>query len=430
MKSSPRATAALLVRDWMANGRAPDLSIVADSARRRVVTEIVLGTIRRYGTLKALRTHLAAREPAPAVEAVLLTSLYQLVYMEKKDQHAVVHEGVESAKAHAGAWAGPFVNAVLRRFSRERESCLDWLSRQPIHVRHSHPAALIDRWRRGWTDSRIEELADWNNAAPRVVIRVQRTHTTMPDFLAELSRTGIPVTPHPYAPDEFAILDRGIAVHDVPGYSDGWFVVQDAAAAISVSFLDVRPEHRVLDLCAAPGGKTSALADRMKGRGVLVAVDRRPDRLHLLRDTLSRLRLDTVRIEDADGTDAGAMRELMNRHEVSGFDRILLDAPCTNTGVLRRRVEARWRFSGKRLKSAARLQKQLLNTGAGLLAPGGILVYSTCSLEPEENAGMISGWLRENPGFSLERSRLSIPPHRCMDGAFSARIVRITQRER
>jgi len=213
-------------------------------------------------------------------------------------------------------------------------------------------------------------------------------------------------------------------VPDLPGYSDGWFVVQDAATAIAVSFLDVRPGHRVLDLCAAPGGKTSALADQMRGRGVLVAVDRRADRLLLLRDTLSRLRLDAVRVEDADGTDHRAMQDLMNRHGIFGFDRILLDAPCTNTGVLRRRVEARWRFSKQRLNNAARLQKQLLNGCAGLLAPGGVLVYSTCSLEPEENSGLISGWVKENPEYSLQRTRLNIPPHQDMDGAFAAQIFR------
>ena len=414
----------MLVQDWLASGRSPDLSTLTDSTRRGVITEIVFGTIRRYGTLKALRAHLSNKEPAPAVEAVLLTGLYQLVYMKKKDQHAVVDEGVEAARAHAGEWAAPFVNAVLRRFSREHERCLDWLDRQPIHVRHSHPAGLIERWRRWWPDARVEKLADWNNSAPRVVVRVQRTHITMPAFLSKMKEAGIPVTPHPSAPDRFAVVARGVAIPDIPGYSDGWFVVQDAAAAIAVSLLDVRPDHRVLDLCAAPGGKTSALAERMEGRGVLVAVDRRSDRLLLLRDTLSRLRLDAVWVEEADGTDLQAMQELMNRHDIAGFDRILLDAPCTNTGVLRRRVEARWRFSPQRLKRATQLQKRLLNACAGLLAPGGILIYSTCSLEPEENAGMISGWLKKNPGFSLERARLNIPPNLDMDGVFAARISR------
>jgi 16S rRNA (cytosine967-C5)-methyltransferase len=424
MKSSPRAEAALRVQDWLTRGRSPDLSNLADSSGRGVITEIVFGTIRRYGALKALRAHLANKEPVPAVEAVLLTGLYQLIYLDKKDQHAVVNEGVEAVKAQAGAWAGPFVNAVLRRFSRERESCLDWLRRQPIHVHHSHPAAMIERWRRWWPDSRIERLAEWNNSAPPVVVRVQRTQSSMPAFLLAMKEAGISVTPHLSAPRQFAVLDRGTAVHDLPGYSDGWFVVQDPATAIAVSFLDVRPDHRVLDLCAAPGGKTAALAERMQGSGLLVAVDRRSDRLRLLNDTLSRLRLDNVRVEEADGTDPGAMRELMKRHDIDGFDRILLDAPCTNTGVLRRRVEARWRFSRDRLKKAAQLQKRLLNACTELLAPGGILVYSTCSLEMEENSGMVSGWLKENAEFTLERTRLNIPPHLEMDGAFAARIVR------
>jgi len=424
MKSSPRAVAALLVQDWLTSGQSPDLSALTDSTQRGVVTEIVFGTIRRYGTLQALRAHLASKDPAPAVEAVLLTSLYQLVYLDRKDQHAVVYEGVEAAKRQAGAWAAPFVNAVLRRFTRERESCLEWLHRQPIDVRHSHPEALVKRWGCWWPESRVEQLADWNNSAPRVVIRVQRTHISMSDFLLRTKEAGISVTPHASAPDQFAVVDRGVAVPDLPGYSDGWFVVQDAATAIAVSFLDVSPGHRVLDLCAAPGGKTSALADQMRGRGVLVAVDRRADRLLLLRDTLSRLRLDAVRVENADGTDHRAMQDLMNRHGILGFDRILLDAPCTNTGVLRRRVEARWRFSKQRLNNAARLQKQLLNGCAGLLAPGGVLVYSTCSLEPEENSGLISGWVKENPEYSLQRTRLNIPPHQDMDGAFAAQIFR------
>ena len=424
MASSPRAEAASLVRHWLVSGRSPDLTNLDDSSRRGVVLEITLGTIRRYGMLRALRAHLASRDPAPAVEAVLLAGLYQLLYMDRKDQHAVVDESVSAVRAHAGTWAVPFVNAVLRRITREREQCIKWLGDRPLHVRHSHPVRLVERWRRRWPENRVERLAEWNNRPPRVVVRILSKRTSMDGFLSELEKASIPAAPHPFAPDRFAVLEPGVAVRNVPGYSRGLFVVQDPATAIAVSMLDVRPDIRILDLCAAPGGKTTAIAEQMGGDGILLAVDRRADRMHLLRDTLRRLSLGSVLVGEADGTDSTAMQNLMSRHDLDGFDRVLLDAPCTNTGVLRRRVEARWRFSMERLEQAARRQWKLLSACAELLSPGGILVYSTCSLEPEENSGLLSEWLHEHPGFFLERARWSIPPDNEIDGAFAARIRR------
>jgi 16S rRNA (cytosine967-C5)-methyltransferase len=344
-----------------------------------------------------------------------------LLFMAPGDEHAVVHDLAETARRRSGEWAVPFVNAVLRRAAGNRDSLLAWLDTQPLPVRLSHPDILVTRWRTRWPDDQVSRLCDWNNRPPRVVLRVHGARATVPDLVARLRATGLDAEPHRAGPGRFILLGPGAAVHRIPGYAEGHFIVQDPSADLAVSLLGARPGEAILDLCAAPGGKTAAIAEAMQGRGRLAAADSDPARLGRLQNTLERMRLDWVRVVQADATHAGQLSAAFGEE---GFDRVLLDAPCTNTGVLRRRVEARWHFSEERLHNAAAKQRKLLDGAAGLVRPGGAVVYSTCSLEPEENHGLVSAWLRTRPDFELQETRGSVPPELERDGGYAARLVR------
>jgi 16S rRNA (cytosine967-C5)-methyltransferase len=208
-----------------------------------------------------------------------------------------------------------------------------------------------------------------------------------------------------------------VRVESLPGYGQGGFIIQDPAARGAVELLDVQPGQRVLDACAAPGGKTLQIAARLGGKGRLVAMDLHADRLPPLRDNLARAGFGWVEVATGD---AAAPRPASDDWR---FDRILLDVPCSNTGVLRRRPDARWRFTARRLAALARTQAAILRNTLAWLAPGGRLVYSTCSLEPEENRDLLDALLRDVPGLRLLGAIDRLPMRDATDGAFAAALA-------
>ena len=213
------------------------------------------------------------------------------------------------------------------------------------------------------------------------------------------------------------MVPHGMRVESVQGYHEGLFVVQDPATLASVALLDVEPGMTVLDACAAPGGKTAQIAARMRGKGRLVAMDKHADRITLLRSTLARTHLEWVEVVECDAVVPAAGEAIL-------FDRILLDVPCSNTGVLRRRPDARWRFSDRRQQKLCAVQQAMLANMLRRLAPGGRLVYSTCSLEPEENLRQVELALAKMPDVRLEKTAERLPTRDSTDGAFAAAIVR------
>jgi 16S rRNA (cytosine967-C5)-methyltransferase len=221
--------------------------------------------------------------------------------------------------------------------------------------------------------------------------------------------------PHPFAPDRFLILPRGVSVTGLPGFDEGWFYVQDPSTSVAPSLLNPRPGETVPDACAAPGGKTMQLAELMRGQGTLVAMDPSADRLKPLRENIARLKWNFIRIVEGD---------LTQEKPSTRFNAILLDVPCTNTGVIRRRPDARWRFSPKRLRAACDKQTAMLDAAAACLEAGGRIVYSTCSLELEENEGQVDRWLARHAEFKLANSKKLFPPESGTDGAYAALLIR------
>jgi len=411
---------------WFTSGTFPDHMLDDVRAERALVAELVYGTIRWYRALEVLQKQFVRRRPQAKLELCIRIGLYQLLFMDNMAEHAVINETVETAKTLLGTKAAGMVNAVLREAQRRgREELRRSLQDGPLAVRFSHPDILVRRWSESFGESRTATLCEWNNCRPALTACVTRSRTSVSEWIEKLHSAGIQGQQHPADPERFVTLPRGIAIHDLPGYDEGLFYVQDPSTRIAPDLLAPRSGENVLDACAAPGGKTSILADGLPEDATLTAADVGEKRLIVLRENLQRMGRERVRILNADISDPDSTRRtLESAGAPDRFDAILLDVPCTNTGVIRRRPDVRWRFSEKRLRHACASQRAILTGAASLLANGGRIVYSTCSLEPEENLGQVEEWLTDNPGFELVESHFVFPPEAGTDGAFAALIRR------
>ena len=393
---------------------------------RRLVRELVLGTIRRRATLDWLIGGRArGRLPTGSLADVLRVGLYQLFFLDRVPAHAAVHETVEAARALGLGPKAGFVNAVLRGCLRDADLLrreLALLGDRDPATAGSHPGWLVERWIARWGVDATRRLLDLDNLPPETFVRVNTLRISSDALRERWQAEG--VESESWAadwtgPDLVYRLGRHPPFGVLGSFLDGGFYVQDPSTLLAVQLLDPRPGESVLDLCAAPGGKTTYLAQRMLNQGTVVAHDTHPERIDLLRRNCERLGAGCVRVavpgtvpESVPGTPGG-------------FDRVLVDAPCSNTGVLRRRVEARWRLTPESLQSLGAAQGRLLDQAAGLVRPGGVLVYSTCSLEPEENEGQVDAFLGRHPEFRLERQRTLTPFEAGVDGAHAARLVRV-----
>lgn len=391
--TNSRRAAIFVISQWLETKGFPE-RMIPDSPDRAFITDLVYTTVRHYRTLDWALGKLVRKMPKGETHAALLVGACQILKMPDVAPYAAVNETVEAAKLTSKATSG-FVNGVLRNLLRKKDEILKALGRESIGIRHSFPDALVVRWQQRFGNEETEALCDWQN---------QPADT----FLAY----------PPTAPEAFVKLPRGEKVTDVPGYDEGKFIVQDPATAAAIELLDVKPGQRVLDACAAPGGKTVQIAWRMgppkDERQLLVAFDLYEDRLQTVRENLKRTQQEWVRV--CQGDLLKAPKEQLAQFGL--FDRILIDAPCSNSGVLGRRADARWRWNTKRMKSLAETQHTILENLLPLLAPDGKLVYSTCSLEPEENRKQISRIRKEHPELNCTGVIEQIPTRTNTDGAF------------
>jgi len=416
IKKNSRLIAAEIIAEWLADQRFPDRRLARLQQDHAFVLEMVNGVVRNRQILQWIENQWLKNEPACLFKAILWVGLYQLLFMENTEQYAAINETVNAAKGQSnGAGAAKMINAVLRRAQREKEQILTDLARQPAFVRLSHPKFLMDRWTAQYGEDDANRLAEWNNEPPSTILRIEQTAVDAAEFIDRLRAAGIEPLMHPYSDREiFLVLPRGVAVRNVPGYAEGWFTVQDPATSISVDLLAPRPGETVLDACAAPGGKTAMMAGRMKRRGELVAMDLHEDRIDVLKENQQRLNLDWIEIIKGDARNPSGM------FGERRFDAILLDVPCLNTGVLRRRADARWRIDAERIATITTLQRDMLTACSALLKEKGRMVYSTCSLEAEENEDLVAGWVRDHPEFRLLKTGKAFPPDSGTDGAFAA----------
>ena len=416
---SPRGVAADVIELWLRTGAFPDRQLQSVHADRAFVMEVVYGVARWRRLLEWVVSKYAAREPDLRTLSYLLVGIYQLLLMDTVVPYAAVNETVEAVKRGSSPRTAGFVNGVLRRLLREMAPLRREMASLTLGVRESHPDVLVDRWRARFGEDDTVALCRWNNTRPHVTVGANALRASLDDLVEAFRGAGCEAVPHPSAAGTFLLLPHGVFPADLPGYKGGRFNVQDPSTAVAVDLLDAQEGQRVLDACAAPGGKTALIAAAIKDRGELLAMDLHEDRLPTLRSNLSRLKIKSARVLQGDA-------RTIDPAELGGersFDCILLDVPCTNTGVLRRRPDARWRFSEERVARLRKTQRAMLDHCSRLLKPGGRLVYSTCSLEPEEGEELIAAWVERNPSFTLARRISVFPPHAETDGVFAAALT-------
>jgi 16S rRNA (cytosine967-C5)-methyltransferase len=413
---------------------------LTDDRDRSLAAEIVAGTLRWQRSLDHLIVQFAKRplERLDAdIVAVLRLSLYQLLHLTRVPASAVVDDAVDLARGAKKSSATGFVNAVLRETLRQKHRLP--LPARPTDVEdeaaamaylgitQSHPDWLVRRWLRRYGFDAAERWVQFNNDTPALTLRANLLRTTRDEVRRILAADGVETAPAPAAPDGLVVLS-GNPLHRP---QDALFFVQDEASQLVAIAADAEPGERVLDLCAAPGGKTTALAAAMGDRGVIVATDIRTRRLQLLHHT--------VALSGSRHTHVVQVPARGPLPFTSTFDCVLVDAPCSGLGTVRRDPDIRWRRREADLAGLARDQVELLERAADVVAAGGRLVYATCSSEPEENEDVVDRFLRQRPAFQLaslgshpvlsrfsdERGRLRTLPfvHR-LEAFFAAVLVR------
>jgi 16S rRNA (cytosine967-C5)-methyltransferase len=393
-------------------------------ADRALCQELAFGVVRWQAALDWLvARNTGGRTQLPDVQILLRLGLYQLFCLDRIPLHAAVDETVELAKVTGcGAQTG-FINGLLRAHAREHaatRAALAELKRSHPHLGWSHPEWLVRRWLARWGAEAVARLLEWNNAPPAVFARVNTLRTDAARLLERWRMENVNydfVRREGLRENSVFLLKSPPPLARLESFNTGGFYVQDPSTLFAVGELAPQSGEMILDLCAAPGGKTTAIAARMNNSGHIVAVDDSPVRLKLLAENCRRLGVTCVEAVATPPAAAGA-------GHFPWFDRALVDAPCSNTGVLRRRVDLRWRLREGDLAKLARTQLELLASAAARLKPGGLLVYSTCSLEPEENENVVRKFLDAHHEFTLEGERELLPFRDAMDGAFVARLRR------
>ena len=379
--TNSRRTAVFAVARWLATKDFP-ATLLPEGADRAFVQDLVYIVIRRLRPLRKVLGALVTKWPKGELEALLYVGAAQVLYMDEVPDFAAVNETVEAAKQCDNKSVAKVVNAVLRNLIRRREEFEQMIAAAPLEERESFPTELVRRWTARFGAENAAKLCAWHNEPAKT-------------FLARKDGS-------------FVELERGKKVTDVPGYAEGEFIVQDPGTALAVELVDAQPGEAILDACAAPGGKTIQLA----WRGAKVtACEVNPKRRRKLEENLRRVGVE-VEVETS------------KPQNLKTFPKILVDAPCSNTGVLRRRPDARWNWSVEKLEALVKLQAEILDQVEPLVAPGGTLVYSTCSNEPEEDFEQVNAFLSRHPDFTLDVTRESVPFESGHDGAFAARFVR------
>jgi len=388
--AAARALAAVLSGKASLNSSLPAQLDKVDERDRGLTQDLAFGTARWQPRLDLLAAQLLQKPFKAAdadVQALLLVGLYQLFYT-RIPAHAAIGETVGCADKLKKPWAKGLLNAVLRRAQREGEELLAGMERDPV-VRTAHPRWLQKALKAFWPEQ-WEAICAANNAHPPMILRVNRRHHSRDAYLALLAEAGIGASACQYSRDGI-VLAEACDVRGLPGFAEGWVSVQDEAAQLSADLLELAPGQRVLDACCAPGGKTCHLLEAEAGLAQMVAIDLEAKRLTRVRENLDRLQLDAELI-------ACDARDTASWWDGKPFQRILLDAPCSATGVIRRHPDIKLTRQADDIPALAALQGELLDALWPTLEVGGMLLYATCSSLPTENTEVIDAFLARTPG--------------------------------
>jgi len=422
-------TPVLLGKASLASTLGTALSQVADSDKG-LTQELTLGTARWQPRLELLLNKLLAKPLKNAdkdIEALLYIGLYQLLYM-RTPAHAAINETVNCVLKLKKNWAKNLVNAVLRNAQRDSDSIFTSLANDPVEFT-AHPRWLQKRLKQDWPDD-WQAICAANNAHPPMTLRVNTRHSNRDDYLTLLSQTNLTATPCTYSPEGIQ-LDHPCSVEQLPHFAEGWVSVQDEAAQMAAHLLELKPKQRVLDACCAPGGKTCHILELQPQLKELVALDADANRLTRVTENLQRLQLEAT-LKTADACD------LSQWWDNQPFDRILLDAPCSATGVIRRHPDIKLTRQAQDITPLADLQLNILSALWPTLAVGGILVYATCSVLPEENSDNIARFLAQHSnareldigdslGIKQPHGRQLLPQSNGHDGFYYAKLIKLAK---
>lgn len=420
-EENPREIAAQILQRRAAGRFVEDLLVSALSkntlsgADRHLCQELVYGVVRWQRTLDylvALKT--GGRQQNAQIRNFLHLGLYQLLWLDRIPPHAAVNETVEMARRAGFGPQSGFINAVLRGYDREKAKTLEMLkelqTRQP-EIGYSHPKWLVDRWQHRWGKEAAAALFQWDNSPPPLFARPNTLRGATETLLTQWRDENVDydfVFRDWLEENTIFRLKGHPPIQGLASFQQGRFYLQDPSTLLAVRLLDPQPGESVLDLCAAPGGKLGHIAQLMRNEGVLVGHDPSEERLKLVQENVTRLGISIAQLTSAAPVAPAT------------FDRVLVDAPCSNTGVMRRRVDLRWRVSEEEIARLRGTQTNLLKQAAFLIKPGGLLVYSTCSLEPEENRQVVENFLSTERGFELAAERELTPFRDNVDGAYAA----------
>ena len=373
---------------------------------RKFVTELVYGAVKAGDTLDWMiqcYTSRPLRKMTPYVRALLRLGMFQLFFLDRIPPSAICNESTELAKKYGHAGTGNFINAVLRTAAREPEKAkapkndvVNYLA-----IQFQHPEWLIRHWLEIFGRAETEKLCAFNNAPAVLSLRTNLLRIARDELLERLQSEGAEAVPSLWAP-EGILCTAHAALDGMASLREGLFQVQDESSMQVAHVLDPQPGEFVIDMCSAPGGKSTHLAERMKNQGKILALDIHDAKLARVEDNAKRLGISIIKTKRMDARDAG------NAYPGKA-DRVLLDAPCSGLGVLRRRPDARWRKSKENIGKLPELQSELLESASHAVKPGGVLVYSTCTIESAENENVVHSFLRSHGDFSLDATGTYLP---------------------
>ncbi len=403
----PRQLAFFALRDVYRRGAFTDVALDRHLRRsplrgadRRLTTELVYGCVRQARSLDGIIDRLAkknATEQSPEVRILLHLGLYQLHYLDRIPDAAAVDTTVNLAKRNRLGGLSGFVNGLLRQSLRSRTDDLLDLPEDPVQrlgVRYSYPDWIVANWLEQVGLEETEQLCQWMNRTPAIDLRVNPLRSNLDTVESALRERGIESDRVSGLPQALRLKGATGNIGELPGFEEGWWTVQDSSAQLVSDLLDPQPGETVIDACAAPGGKTTHIAELMDDRGEIWGCDRAESRLRKVKQNAERLGLNSIQ------TQVGDARELPQF--VGKGDRVLVDAPCSGLGTLHRRADVRWRQTPETAKDLARLQGELLDTAATWVKSGGVLVYATCTLHVPENERVVGAFLDRHPNWQIE----------------------------
>lgn len=362
------------------------------------------------------------------IKVLLYLGLYQLMYMKSVPDHAAVNESVELAKTIYSEPIANFVNSVLRSYLRKPEVTYPEDNIRRIAYEHSYPVELIEEWFKLWGGDRTELVAMFFNEPSKLHLRVNTVATNTAKLMQYFNKRDIICT-ESAASRNMLLCENPLAALEDVAFSEGYFTIQDASAAMIVDLLDPQPNESALDLFAAPGGKCTYISEKLNNTGEVIAVDKSPAKMKLLKQAADRLQLTNIKLIVEDALKYGPV--------APAYHRVLVDVPCSGWGVMGRKADLRWQ-KHQNIDDLVKLQEKALNYAANFVKTDGVLVYSTCTMNPQENDEQVNRFLQKNPKFRLmEADKFiaqeftdqgflkTVPYKHFMDGAFAARMQRI-----